>query len=121
MIAAGIWRTDPDRSGATTDAIHSRASAAATLVLIGAALAWSVILRRRATPRRPDLAAGLAVLAAILGALSPALHRSALTGISQRLLWLSLLAWLILTAWRLTPPVSGGVSDRSGPPVTMSA
>jgi Protein of unknown function (DUF998)/PAP2 superfamily len=115
MVAAGIWRTDPDRSGAATDAIHSRASAAATLVLIAAALTWSVVSRRL------DVAAGLSVLAAILGALSPALHRSAVTGLSQRLLWLTLLGWLILTAWRLTPVVPADVRDRAGPTITMSA
>lgn len=116
MVAAGIWRTDPDRVGATTDAIHSHASAAATLVLIAAALTWSVVVRRL------DVAAGLAIAAAILGALSPALHRSGVTGVSQRLLWLTLLAWLILTAWRLPDPsVSGHPSVRRGasPPETL--
>ena len=38
MIMSGIWRTDPGRSGATTDAIHSAASAFATLALIVAAV-----------------------------------------------------------------------------------
>ena len=46
MIASGIWRTDPGRSGTTTDAIHSAASALATLALIVAAVVWSVVLRR---------------------------------------------------------------------------
>jgi hypothetical protein len=43
----------------------------------------------------------LALLGAILGALSPFLHHSSWTGVSQRLLWLTLLAWLILTALQL--------------------
>jgi hypothetical membrane protein len=105
MVAAGIWRTDPDRVGVTTDAIHSRASAVATLVLIVAALAWSAVPRWRGPARGIDLAAGLAVVATVFGAVSPALHHSSWTGVSQRLLWLSLLAWLILTAWQLRPRV----------------
>ncbi|MET0458264.1 MAG: DUF998 domain-containing protein [Ilumatobacteraceae bacterium] len=124
MVASGIWRTDPGRSGATTDAIHSAASAFATLALIVAALAWSVVLRRpdgrgRRGRRRFDVGAVLALLAAVLGALSPALHRSSWTGISQRLLWLTLLAWLMVTAWRLRPPGRVDVRDPSGTTVTV--
>jgi hypothetical protein len=111
MVAAGIWRTDPDRVGVTTDAIHSRASALATLVLIVAALAWSAVPRWRGPGRGIDLAGGLAVVAALFGAVSPALHHSSWTGVSQRLLWLSLLAWLILTAWQLRPRVARAVTE----------
>jgi len=96
MVVAGMYRTDPSRSGVTADAVHSRASAFATLALIGAALAWSVV-----RARRWDITTSLAVLAAVLGAASPFLHRSRWTGLSQRMLWLTLLAWLIMTAWRL--------------------
>jgi hypothetical protein len=111
MVAAGIWRTDADRVGVTTDAIHSRASAVATLVLIVAALAWSAVPLWRGPGRGIDLAAVLAVVAALFGAVSPALHRSSWTGVSQRLLWLSLLAWLILTAWQLRPRFAGAVTE----------
>ena len=62
----------------------------------------------------------LAAAAAVLGALSPALHRSSWTGISQRLLWLTLLTWLLVTAWRLTPLARPDVRDPSGPSLTMS-
>ncbi|MET0909142.1 MAG: DUF998 domain-containing protein [Ilumatobacteraceae bacterium] len=117
MIASGVWRTDPGRSGTTPDAIHSAASAFATLVLIVAALGWSVVPHR--DRHRPDVGAVLAVLAAVLGALSPALHRSSWTGISQRLLWLTLLTWLMVTAWRLTPPGRLDVRDPSGSSVTV--
>lgn len=106
MVASGMWRTDETRSGTTADAIHSRASALASLALIAAALAWSVFRRGRGA--RSDVAAWLAVAAAVLGALSPALHRSRFTGASQRLLWITLLAWLIITAWR-TKPAGGEV------------
>lgn len=124
MIMSGIWRTDPGRSGATTDAIHSAASAFATLALIVAAVTWSVVLRVRpggVQPRsRHDAGAVLAIAAAVLGALSPVLHRSSWTGISQRLLWLTLLTWLLVTAWRLTPHARPDVRDPSGPSLTMS-
>ena len=115
MVVAGIYRTDPDRSGALTDAIHSRASALATLMLIGAALAWSV-----GRSRKRDVSAALAVVAAMLGALSPALHRSSWTGLSQRLLWLTLLAWVMVTAWRLRPLRRDGMSDRSEVTITTA-
>jgi undecaprenyl-diphosphatase len=111
MVAAGIWRTDADRVGVTTDAIHSRASAVATLVLIVAALAWSAVPRWRGPGRGIDLAAGLAVVAALFGAVSPVLHHSSWTGVSQRLLWLSLLAWLILTAWQSPAATVRRVAD----------
>jgi hypothetical protein len=119
MIAAGIWRTDSTRSGVLTDAVHSRASALATVALIGAALAWSVF--RRLHPRSLDLAAGLAVLATVLGVLSPLLHDTSWTGVSQRLLWAALLAWLVVTTRALTPRQGADLSDASGAPVTMSS
>jgi hypothetical protein len=120
-VAAGIWRTDADRSGVTTDAIHSRASGAATLVLIAAALTWSVARRQPRAAHGSDLGTGLAVIAALLGALSPALHDSAWTGVSQRLLWLALLAWLLVTAWQLTPWGRRAVRHASGRNIPTSA
>lgn len=115
LVVAGIYRTDPDRSGVMTDAIHSRASAFATVALIAAALVWSVV---RARPR--DVTAALAIVAATLGALSPLLHRSSWTGASQRMLWLTLLAWLMVTAWRLTTLPGDDVGDPSRSTVTTS-
>jgi membrane-associated phospholipid phosphatase len=119
MVGAGIWRTDPTRSGVLTDAIHSRASALATVALIAAALAWSVL--RHPRPHRVDLAAALAVLAAVLGIVSPVLHDSTWSGLSQRLLWLVILAWSIVTAATLRPRRRPGLSDTSGEPLTMTS
>ena len=110
MVVAGIYRTDPSHSGVTADAVHSRASAFATLALIGAALAWSVV-----RARRWDITTSLALLAAVLGAVSPFLHRSRWTGLSQRMLWLTLLAWLIVIASRLAPAVSPASRRSIGP------
>ena len=101
MVASGIWRTDPDRVGVTTDAIHSG---------VGHRDARADRRRRRGRPCPAgadravvDRAGGLAVVAALFGALSPALHQSSWTGVSQRLLWLALLGWLVVTAWQLRP------------------
>lgn len=94
MVVSAIYRTDPVRSGSTADTIHSQASALATMALIAAALAWSVLRRPR---WRPGVA--LALTAAAFGAVSPLVHRSAWTGASQRMLWLVLLVWLVVTAW----------------------
>ena len=52
MALAGFFRTDADRSGVLADAVHSRASALATIALIGIALAWSVSAPH-ATPLLP--------------------------------------------------------------------
>jgi hypothetical protein len=82
------------------------------MALIGTALLCSLGLRLPAR-QASRVAVALAVLGAILGALSPFLHRSSWTGVSQRLLWLTLLAWLILTALRL-PARSGLASGRLG-------
>jgi hypothetical protein len=95
MVTSGLYRTDAARSGATADAVHSLASGLATLALIGAAVAWTVLGSRRAAPLL------LAVTAVVLGATSPALHRSRWTGLSQRLLWLTLLMWAVLAACEL--------------------
>ncbi len=72
----------------------------------------------RALPARTTSAAVLAVVAAVLGIVSPVLHRSSWTGVSQRLLWLALLAWLIVTACRSTPTSRNGVS---GPAVAAES
>ena len=114
MVIAGIFPTDRVRSGATADAVHSRASALATIALIAAALAWSVLRTRR---RSTD--AVLAMLALLLGAVSPLLHRSTISGGSQRLLWLTLLAWLIVTACRLTLRGRQDVSEPSATHVAI--
>ena len=96
MIVSGLFPTDRLRSGAAADAVHSRASALGTIALVAGALMWSVL---RAGRHRVDIA--LAVLAAGFAAASSALHGSSISGLSQRLLWLTLLLWLIVSALTL--------------------
>jgi hypothetical protein len=106
MVVSGFYRTDATRSGATADAVHSAASGFATLALIGAAVSWTTLASRRAAP------VALAAMALVLGSVSPALHRSRWSGLSQRLLWSALVAWVIVAALELAQRRAG-----SGRPV----
>jgi hypothetical protein len=109
MVVSGLYDTDASRSGATADAVHSAASGLATLALIGAAVSWTAVASRRA------VLVVLTAMAVVLGAASPALHRSSWTGLSQRLLWLTLLAWVVVAAFELTHRiVPSGRPTRTG-------
>ena len=104
MVVSGIFRTDPLGTNTAAESIHSRASAFGSAALIGSAFAWSVVRQRRPPWRGRDGGAVLATLAVAIGGLSPVLHESRWTGLSQRVLWATLLSWLLLTSWRLTQP-----------------
>jgi len=101
LIVSGFFPTDPAGAPTSTETVHSVASGSASVALITAAVAWALVTRAH-RPRRPlgpaDVLAGAAVG---LGAISPFLHGSKWTGLSQRLLWLTLTVWLFLTAWQL--------------------
>ena len=87
----------------TTKRVHSLVSGSASVTLIAAAVASSFLSSRR----RPRPAVGpagvLACVALALGAVSPVRHQTVWTGLSQRLLWLTLMVWLLVTAWQLVP------------------
>jgi membrane-associated phospholipid phosphatase len=103
MVVAGIYRTEPDRVGSMSELVHSRTSALATLALMAAAVTWSIVGRDAASPSwRFDTPATLALAAAVIGAVSPLLHHSGWTGLSQRALWATLLAWMFVTVWQLS-------------------
>jgi hypothetical protein len=99
VIVAGLYPTEPG-ADTTAEIVHSRASGGATLLLIGAALSWSF------RPGSGRLLRALAVSIAVLGGLSVALHETSATGLSQRLLWLALVAWLLIAALRVQQPES---------------
>jgi hypothetical protein len=104
LVVSGLFPTDPAGAPTRTEKIHSVASGSASLVLIAAAAACAVLPRARQPrqPRKPISPADvLAVVALGLGALSPFLHGSEWTGLSQRLLWLTLTVWFFVTAWQL--------------------
>jgi hypothetical protein len=110
MVLSGLYRTEASGQGATAGAVHSAASGMATLALIGAAVVWTAVGPRRAAPVL------LAAMAVVLGAVSPALHRSRWSGLSQRLLWLTLLGWAVIAAWELAHRAVG--SKRPARPVS---
>jgi hypothetical protein len=111
LVVSGLYPTDPVGAPTATEKIHSVASGAASVALIGAAVA-SCLLARAGRPRRPVGAAGvLAGVALALGAVSPAVHETRWTGLSQRLLWLTLMVWLLLTAWQLRSPWNADIGE----------
>jgi hypothetical protein len=104
LFVAGLYPTDPASAPTTTETVHSLSSISASVALISAAVVWSVL--RWGRQPRPALGTpgALACLAVIIGVLSIGLHDTVWTGLSQRLLWLTLLAWLLLTASQLDTP-----------------
>lgn len=99
-LVSGLFRTG---ISGTSEALHSRASGLATvaIVVMAAVSAWPSV--RRGDASRDRVAVGLAAAAVVLALLSPLLHETRWTGLSQRLLWAVLLAWLLWTASRCTP------------------
>ena len=103
LIVSGLFPTDPPGTPTRTETIHSMASGSASLALITAAVAWSLLARAH-QPRKPIGTADVLAGAALgLGAVSPLLHGSKWTGLSQRLLWLTLTVWLL--AIRVAAPL----------------
>jgi hypothetical protein len=93
MIVSGIFETSVSDSD---ELIHSRASAIAVVAVLTLALVHSNPFGRRV----PDAAGTtLAVIALVLAAVSPALHNTRWTGLSQRALWFVLIAWLLRAVW----------------------
>jgi hypothetical protein len=98
-IVSGVFKTGVS---VTSEVIHSRASALATLSIVALALVYSWPATRRRLGGAPDpVGFVLAASAAGMALLSPFLHDTRWTGLSQRVLWTLLLSWLLWTAWRL--------------------
>lgn len=111
MIVSGAF---PTGESLISEAVHSRASGLATAAVIAVALAYSLPRVRQATPSRHDLmAAGLALGAALLGAISPIFHETRWTGLSQRLLWATVTVWLLLIVWAGPAQEDGASEGRS--------
>ena len=95
-----------------SEAIHSRASAIAVVAVVALALARSMPgVPAGPGETRDRIGVGLAVAAATLAAISPLLHETRFTGLSQRVMWIVLISWLLWTSWR--PSLTGG----SGRPI----
>jgi Protein of unknown function (DUF998) len=98
MIVSGAFNTGVDRA---SEVVHSRASATATVSLVVLAVAYSwPLARNRPSAGLDPLAVGLALIAGAFALASPVLHGTRWTGLSQRLLWFSLVAWSLRAAWQ---------------------
>jgi hypothetical protein len=96
MILAGIYPTDPN-SATAVEEIHSTASALATGLVVFASIWVSFTGQRKSVTMRLVAGAGL-----LLAVASVVLHGTAVSGLSQRLLWLVLLSWTMLATWRIS-------------------
>jgi hypothetical protein len=103
-MLSGIFRTG---ASDISETIHSRASAVAVMSIVALALVHSAPFARDKSGEAPDpVGAGIALTAAVLVVISPVLHHTRFTGLSQRLLWIAVTIWLLRTAW-LNRPVPG--------------
>jgi hypothetical protein len=96
MLISGVFRSDPDGVGTRAELVHSAASGLATSATVAAAAVHSLPYLRPSSRWQVDaLAAWLAMTGVVLAAGSPLLHDTPWTGISQRVLWGVLLAWVL--------------------------
>jgi drug/metabolite transporter (DMT)-like permease len=103
MVVAGLFRTGGSED---RELIHSRASALATVAIVVLALAFTFLPGRHKSISDP-LGIALAVAGTVFVGLSSFFHETRWTGLSQRILWLALLVWLLRTAWRVRPEEPG--------------
>ncbi len=95
MILSAVFETG---GAGASETIHSRASIAATIVVVGLVLVHSIPAARRWSDVPIDpVGTGLALFAAVLAAAAPLLHDTRWSGLGQRLLWVVLLIWLLRT------------------------
>lgn len=86
---------------ATSEALHSRASAFATIAIVILALAYTMPTALPQCPVLTDrVGRALAIVAVVLVGLSSLLHETRWTGLGQRTLWSVLIIWLVRTIWR---------------------
>jgi len=108
-MLSGIFRTG---ASDISETIHSRASAVAVMSIVALALVHSAPFKRDKSGEAPDpVGAGLALTAAVLVVISPVLHHTRWTGLSQRLLWIAVTVWLLRTAWLNRPVPSHTRND----------
>jgi hypothetical membrane protein len=103
LILAGVFEVErPAVPDTFEEIIHSDATLAAFTLIITAMLLFAVVCRR--DPRWSDfsvLATVLAIIAAVAGAFSPFAGQTTWSGLAQRLLGLTVVAWLLLCAMHL--------------------
>jgi hypothetical protein len=100
LIMAGVFEVErPAVPDTLEEIIHSNATLAAFTLIITAMLLFSVVCRR--DPNWSDfrvIAAVLAITAAVAGAFSPFAGQTTWSGLAQRILGLTVVAWLLLCA-----------------------
>jgi hypothetical membrane protein len=99
LVLSGVFRTGTDSM--LVEIVHSRASGTSVIALTAAAALTSIHpafdgLRRWDTAAR--LLTAVVVVAVVV---SPILHATRWAGLSQRVVWFSLAAWLLMTAWHM--------------------
>jgi hypothetical protein len=113
MIVSGIFETG---AAPPSDVIHSRASISSTIAVVGLALVQSMPSARRwSDAPRDRLSIALALAAAALTVIAPVFHDSRWAGLSQRLLWLVVLLWVMGVLVR-QPSRPAGVAARAPSP-----
>lgn len=106
LASAGTMLSGVFRTGASdiSETIHSRASAVAVVSIVVLALVHSAPFARDKSGDTSDpVGASIALTAAALVVISPVLHHTPWTGLSQRLLWIAMTIWLLRTAWLNRP------------------
>lgn len=99
MVLSALYETEVS---ASSEIVHSRASIAATIAVVGLVVAHSLPAARRWSRVGADRTGiALAFAAVALLALAPVLHDTRWSGLGQRLLWAVLFAWLLRTLWRM--------------------
>lgn len=93
MAASGLFPTDPG-ADTSAEAVHSNASALATMLVVGASVWWSFRDRRAGPTARALAGTGLVLVIA-----SFLLHESSISGLSQRVLWATILAWAVVASF----------------------
>jgi hypothetical protein len=103
LILAGVFEVErPAVPDTIEELIHSDATLAAFTLIITAMLLFAVVCRW--DPRWRDfkaLASVLAVIAALAGAFSPFAGQTTWSGLAQRVLGFTVVAWLLLCAWHI--------------------
>jgi hypothetical protein len=124
MVVSGLVATDPESANSIRETVHSQSSGLAVVALVAVASAWVIVGRRVSGGWCPSAAAAATAGAAtIVAVVSPWLHRSSWTGLSQRALWAAVLAWLFAVLHALRPPgdISGDLSPVSARRATIDA
>lgn len=115
LAAAGsfISAAFPTGISGASEAIHSGTSSLSVVAVVALALAYSILpARYRPVATSDRVAKSLALAAAALAVTSPVLHHTRWTGLSQRILWIAAIAWLLRVALHHPPRQDAEVDGR---------